>query len=356
MGVIVTKKTQGPSLKHRTGGVNLLDLAAVQRGTIEYIIHVLSREILCYGKNLLPSPANKFVSTWFSEYKSNVNIEDKIKIVVKMIVESIAFTPDDKINVQIMTKRAFEVLNDLDRNLMVDIVMTRVVLPKFTFNQDRTSASTGVKVDGNIKTSDVIDLSMASFVSSKSCGSSLKRSAAIFDIDNSPLKKHAESLATATSSLFNDYADDNRSAIFFSKDLGPIAQSINCMSADDFKRGEIKLVVQDPFWITDEVCAQQGSIFCVNRVSMSNLPNTEGVLLVGTFQSEDYLGRDDNLYLCAQGQISLRHKLFLKSTTTTFLNDAPEYFETTPPEIFVTQRCSSMNSSTSSTSSSSSSK
>ena len=83
MGVIVTKKTQGPSLKHRTGGANLLDLATIQKGTIEHIIQVLSREIVCYGKNLLPSPSNKFVSTWFSEYKSNVHIEDKIKCIVK---------------------------------------------------------------------------------------------------------------------------------------------------------------------------------------------------------------------------------------------------------------------------------
>ena len=208
MGVIVTKKTQGPSLKHRTGGANLLDLATIQKGTIEHIIQVLSREIVCYGKNLLPSPSNKFVSTWFSEYRSNVHIEDKIKFIVQMIVESIDFTSDEKINVQIMSKRAFEVLNDLNRNLMVDIVMNRLVLPKFTFNQDRTSATTGIKVDRNKKTSEVIDLSTPSFGSSKSCGSSLKRSAAIFD--------NAESFYTATSSsLFNDYADDNRSAIFF---------------------------------------------------------------------------------------------------------------------------------------------
>ena len=133
--------------------------------------------------------------------------------------------------------------------------------------------------------------------------------------------------------LFSHYADDARNAVFYYPELGCVRQTIHLMTAAEFKLGNTRLVVQELLELLDDVCVIPGAIFKVDRVSTSREANDEGVLLVGSFTTEDN-DEECHKHLPGIGKISLRHKVFLEIT-----NDCSPLQEfSTPPEVVLVKR------------------
>ena len=330
LGIIITKKDQAQSLRHLTAGANVLDLSTIQNGAIQQIMQTCVRDIKHYNLKHLMDPM-AFVKTWCLEFKNcGPLLEEKLLIPIKQAVDSVKISSTEKITVNYIVNQALKILNGLDRSMLYNIVLGRQVIPLFNSNK--------VTFTGN--QDNIIDLiDTPNFISRSFNVSSVKRKAV-------ELYKNDFDI----SELFKQYEADKRCVVMYSHEVGCADQPINCMTADDFKTGETRLVVQKLFWLQDNVAVVPKSVFKVNRVSLSCMPNEEGVLLVGQFYEEDNCILEDTTYLSALGQLSLRHKLFLKTTieSADAVLSSDSSFDPTPPESFATPTasCSSSNSST----------
>ena len=247
LGIIVTKKNQNKSLKHRTGGSGLLDLSMVQRGAIEQLKQVLIREITMYGRQQVTAP-NAFSIIYFKEYKeTGTLLADRSSLVITTVAESISFTPDEKVAVNTLVKRTLDTLNSMDSRTLVEIVMRRLTFPKFQFRtsmDSRTNVSTGSVIDMTGKSNFLKE-------SSVSTASTLKRTSHVLYDD-----KEREA-----SELFHTFFGDNRIVVLFDPEVGSADADINLMTAEDFQRGETRLVVQDCFWLPDGTLVISNAVF-----------------------------------------------------------------------------------------------